>query len=476
MSASSLPVEIWLHICKQLCSHCHCASTKMTVPRLPGEYKEEKSALAALSLTCRAMAEIGQPVLYHVFCQYLEDTESKFLRTLVSQPRLARFVRALYLGPGSDDVFAYDEQHEIKKWHEISVNLGVQTPGWVIKALSHESSHFAIFNGPNQESVLRFSPSLPRASWRLVAEYRSWKQLLILGICSTSLTHLTIPDIPVSLGFERRNVYDDNPDDRAQRPFNFRNLISFSCGKTLSLEEFPWFLSQAPLLKHLGVRSYELSKYVLVGKTPPASLKTVTALSVVCGPSSQQYVFQLCPQIRDLDFLLADDHTSHIYSYEAQAPWPAPMENQLRRLRWNAVTPKRDHFHFANSYPSLLDLENLEILEIDRRSLTICLERALGLEDYADEAARLLPTVLPRSLRILNFWLRSGRVRLSTLLIELEALAAAKEITTPMLSLIQIDDFVAPWDRGTIKPYRDVMNALGVFSAMKKAGIELRID
>lgn len=467
-------MEIWLHICKQLCSHCQCGPTESPRYNYP-RYQQEKSSLAALSITCRAMAEISQPVLYHFFCQYPGDAGSKFLRTLVSQPQLARHIRVLRLMRGLINVFSYDERREVNKWHELSVNLGVQTPGWVIQALSEESpSDIAAFDGPNQESVLRFEDSF--RSWWIRSQYRSWKQLLILGICSTGLTSLDIPGIPVSLGYERRNLGEFIPDDRLRKPFNLQNLRLFSCQETLCIEEFPWFFSQAPLLKRLAVPLASFPHHQLVWNTPSASLENVTTLSVVCGPSSQKYVFDLCRQVRDLEFSLVDDRSTFGPSYDGQALWPASTQNQLRRLWWSAVTPGNVGAHFGDSYPPLLELKNLEILEIDRRSFNVCLTRALGLDRYGHKAAKLLPTVLPRSLRILHFSLRSQRVTLSTLLIELKALAAAKKTTTPMLSLIQIDDFVPLRLTGIMKPYREVMDALGVFSAMKKAGIELRME
>lgn len=481
-------MEIWLLTCQQLCSHC--SSTKSPKFSLP-EYKQGKSTLASLSLTCRAMAAISQPVLYHSFHHYPgEDTESNFLRTLVSQPQLARFVRVLYLTRGVhhlyqtrglNHIFPHDERHEVNKWHEISVNLGIQTPQWLSHALSGESSSdVADFDGPSKDSVIRFD--LPLRSWRHTAEYRSWKQLLILGICSTGLTHLDIPDIPLPIGIERRIFHRETPDDRLRTPFNFKSLRVFSCQQTTCLEGFPRFLSHAPLLNNLTVGLASYAPHHLIGETPSAPLQNVTALSVVSGPLDQEYIFHLCCQVRDLDFRLLDDYNIiGPSSYEGD-PWPTSMKKQLRRLCWTTVSRGKPSVYYDNTYPPLLDLKNLEILEIDRRSLTICLESALGLDKYVDEAAKLLPTVLPRSLRILHFTLRTQKVTLSTLLIELEALAAAKETTLPMLSLVQIDD-----DRpvrstreerswGMRKPLWEVMDALGVFVAMKKAGIELTTE
>lgn len=465
-------MEIWLHICKQLCLHCD--SREMPDFSLP-QYAQGKSALAALSLTSQAMRDISQPVLYHCMYHYPhQNTASRFLRALIFHPRLASYVRVLSLPRGLNHETESDTRREVEIFHLVSATLKLPTPRWVIQALSGDassssSSNTAAFDGPGLDSHLRYEISdLDRREF-LVSEFRSWKQRIIMGLCCSGLTHLAIPDIygPIQNG----------------TALNFQNLRVFSCNRLLHCENLPWFFSQAPLLNRIAVGLIFWPRLTLAGRSPPTSLTDVTALSIACGPSYQRHMLQFCNQIRDLELNLIDDTLLEAVAHAPSPvtdPWPASIKNHLRRLRWHhtrtALGPMGDEYFGA--FPPLRDLKNLEILEIDRRSLSICLRRGLEPDMPEEEVVRHLPTILPRSLRVLHITLGNHSVPASTLLIELEALAAAKKTSLPMLSLIQIDDCLPLLATGLPerrKALVEFMEGVGLVNVMKDAGIELRV-
>ena len=141
-------------------------------------------------------------------------------------------------------------------------------------------------------------------------------------------------------------------------------------------------------------------------------------------------------------------------------------------------------------FPPLKDFRVLKILEIDQASLNVCLMRSLHPDMHEEEAIRQLaetpkkelfrqlPIALPSSLQTLGIYQlkvsRSQASPWSTLLLELGELASAKKKTTlPNLSVVQIDlDRCRPQE--TQSRLREAMKRLGMVSALKDAGIDLR--
>lgn len=487
-----LPAEIWLQICEQLCLHCNASD--MPDFNLP-EYEQGKSALAALSLTSQAMRDLSQPVLYHCMYHYPhENTATKFLRALIFHPRLASYVRVLSLpgGLGIQSGLGHktecDTRRDVQIFHQVSVTFNLPTPRWVLQALSEEASPngFAAFDGPGQDSRLQYSMSSRRP--HLAAEFRAWKQLLIMALCCSGLTHLALSSIiidgPVQHG-QLEGVFMDPVGPRQgqhiERPFNFANLRVFSCEDESFCEDYPWFFAQAPRLNSIAVGWTYWPSSSLARHIPPIPLTNVSALSIACGPSYLAYMLRLCNQVRDLEFHLIDDASMEALTHAPLAlsdPWPTSIKNQLRRLVWSHRAAYRGMGdEFLGSLPPLKDLRNLEILEIDCRSLSTCLRRGLDPSMSEEEVARQLPTVLPHSIRILHF--ANCTQSWATLLIELDELAEAKKMSLPMLSLIQIEEDSRVLSNRSAMGNRitllEFMEALGVVSAMKDLGIELRI-
>lgn len=483
-----LPAEIWLNICEQLCLHCNARD----IPdfSLP-EYEQGKSALVALSLTSQAMRDISQPVLYYSMYHYPhQNTAARFLRTLIFHPRLASYVRVLSLprGLGHETGLGHktecDARRDVHTWHQVSVTFNIPTPRWVLEALSEDASPDGIvaFDGPGQDSLLQYSISDRRPD--LASEFRAWKQLLILSLCCSGLTHLAISNIDGPVQYAQ-GVFIDPVGPRQgqhiERPFNFPNLRVFSCEHESFCEDYPWFFSQAPRLNSIAVGIAFWPRRSLARQMPPTPLTSVSALSIACGPSYQAYMLQLCNQVRDLEIHLVDDTRHEALTHAPLAltdPWPASIKNELRRLCWSH---KRSSIwigdEFLGSFPPLRDLKKLEILEIDRRSLSTCVKRGLDPSITEEEVARQLPTVLPRSIRILH--IANGAQSWATLLIELDELTKTKKTSLPMLSLIQIDE--DSWflsnrrAMGNTITLLEFMEALGVVSSMEDVGIQLRI-
>lgn len=476
---SALPTELWLLVCEQLCTHCE--RKEMPDFSLP-QYEQGKSALAALCLTSQAMKDISQPVLYHCMYHYPEEnTASEFLRALIFRPRLAGYVRVLSLPRGVDHETECDARGDVHTWHQVSSTLQIPTPRWVIRALSEDgpSRRGTGFEGPGQDSHLRYSLS-PKRFYR-ASEFRAWKQLIILGLCCSGLTHLAISDIDGPVQLEQRVLRGPpGPRQHLVTPFNFPNLRVFSCERESFCEDYPWFFSQAPRLHRIAVGRMFFPRFALAQQYPPAPLTNISALSMVTGPSYQARMLQLFNQVRDLEIHMIDDTAAEALTHAPYAladPWPDSIKTQLRRLCWSYQKwwrPIGDEF--LGSFPPLRDLKNLEILEIDRESLSICLKRGLDPNMPEDEVVKQLPTVLPSSIRILHIAFHS--YSWATLLIQLDELAAAKKTCLPMLSLIQFDQdewFLTNSFLGDRNALLRFMEALGVVSALKELGIELRI-
>lgn len=502
MSASPmLPTEIWLLIFEELCQCPHCHSHRIFDFSL-SVYEQGKSDLVALSLTSRAIRDMSEPVLYHCFYGYpYQNTLSKFLRTLVSQPRLASFIRALYL---PEDLYArfvlknageFLTRRHIESWNQASVRSGVPTPRWLIQALAEdEPSDVAEFDGAGPDSQLRFKN--PKRHYRirssmsdlLLHDLRAWQQLLAVGICSSSLTYLAIMAIHGSVRYDQSCVDLLGP-ARAKFPFDFSNLRAISCAGVASGEDFHRFILRAPRLNYISVGVASGPKKLPIEWLPPSSFTNVKTISIACRASYQGNILRVCNQVQDLElhFLEGAGRPQLLPGMAAPSespmldPWPASAKKQLRRLCWSSsvayttlnTIPTEDEG--LSMFPPLADFKSLEVLEIDRKSLDVCLIRERDPNMSEEEIARQFPTILPGSLRIL----RMVFLELSSwswLVVELEELASAKKSFLPMLSVVQIDwePWLMPWFSEDEKPLSEVMDALGVVSAMKDVGIELR--
>lgn len=472
--------------------------------QVTSEYEQGKSALAALSLTSRDMRSISQPVLFHCFYDNpYQNKTSKFLRTLISQPQLASCVRVLAL-PGRRKVqeLEYNTRYELKTWNEIGTRMNIPSPKWITRilaeepvsgvleamlafgpfpALESEEVVLVAFDGAGQDSRLRFH-------WlgtELFGDLRFWQQFLLVALCSANLTHLAISGIYAPrLGQCYGRVLTDclGPSQHLEQPFDFPNLqlISFQMASSFS-GDFTSFFSQAPLLNHVAFGRIYGHPFAVAGLTLGAPLDNVHTLSLTCDPHHLRDILRLCDQVQDLEFYL--DAPLPSFSSAAPSPvpdpWPATIKRNVRRLCWSMndrQSPRMLQNEGKALFPPLREFPNLEILEIDRRALQIGLTTTLAIDpNTPQEVSQRLPEILPASIRILHFSYSMDSVfpvlSWSLLVAELEALAAAKPFL-PILSVIQVDEYKP----GTIygKPLPQVMETLGVVSAMADAGIQLK--
>lgn len=500
-----LPAEIWLHIFEQLCAHCGCKEmpdfSPPNIKHEDSDYEQGKSALAALSLTSRGVKDLSQPVLYHCFYDHpYRNDMSKFLCTLISQPRLARCVKVLSL-PGNkyevdhweddhfeddhfedghfeDDHFEHNTRDQLEAWNEASKSLGISPPKWVPGLLLGDAPGESVaFDGACKTSRLQYLSCEPEHYYRAL---RSWQQCLAVGLCSSSLTHLAIFDIGLCQG---TGLFDECPLGPTQPPgpFNFPHLRMFSSRQSIPLEQYSSFFSQAPLLSRVATGNISCPRPESADWAPPKLLTNLQSLSFGCVEDEFTEIIGACRDVEDLevyidcvpwDFMPDPEPTPDL--------WPASLKRSVRRLCWDVND--FDGWEFIggegqNFFPPIQEFTKLEILEIDRISLhshITNVRRRLGLNTQSrDEIVRQVPSILPPSIRILHL---SSELCLtltswSTMIIELEALAAAKKTTLQRLSVIQFDV-----DESELRypGFPDFMERAGVVTAMRDVGIELK--
>lgn len=508
-----LPAEIWLHICKQLCIHCDCKEMPdFSFPRHNLDFKDSReyekskyqqgtSALAALSLTSRGMRDIAQPILHH--CFYDNSTQnktSKFLRTLISQPQLAHSVRVLALPKSDTHENGCHTRSEIEIWNEVGTRVGIPPPRWVNRLLVDggpivvpafewpafgpvredmlQDVRLLAFDGEGQNKRLHIHLTGPTLTF--FKDLSLWQQFLLIGICSDRLTHLAVSRIygPVQGNGE---LFSDllGPSQPLKEPFDFSKLRVFSCKKAFFQDDFSSFFSLSPRLNHVAAGSIHWAHHPASSRlTTPTPLNNVRSLAFGCGSHDFVDILKLCSQVQDLEFHLEVpplNSTPTIPNPPAD-PWPASIKQHIRRLCWSTTVHSGWDVlsnELKHIFPPLEEFQKLEILEIDRVALGLGLRIAWGLESYMpEEISRQLPEFLPPSIRILHFsfgipWIWTW----SLLLVEIEALAAAKMTSLPMLSVIQIDEGIRNTSN---KGLAQVMDILGVVRALNDAGIELR--
>lgn len=511
MSASALPAEIWLNICKQLCLHCQCnkmpefgfgnEKPDYSVPedeRSKSEYEQGKSALAALSLTSRDMRQISQPILHHCFYDDPSQRKTpKFLRTLVAQPQLAGCVRVLALPKErSTSGSEYPTRGDFEFWSSVSTRLGIPPPRWVSRVLTGDELTWVDdrswvcvpprFTEPREAVLMSFDGTRPDSRLQkdiyapfsdFFEDLRLWQQFLLVALCSTSLTHLAVTrtygssqdsggDFPDLLG----------PGQLSENCFAFPRLRVFSCINALFSNNFPAFLSRSKLLNQIAVKTIDWPRTSSTGLIVPTPLKNVRKLTLSCSPHHFGDILNLCNQVQDLEYHLGGRRGPPSATVNtAPYPWPPSIIQNIRRLCWTFDHPSGwevlSH-DGKNLFPPLSEFKNLEILEIDRVALQKGMRTLLGLDPYApEEFSRQIPEFLPASIRVIHF--SHGMPLIwswSTLIIELEVLVAAKTTSLPMLSVVQIDEGTRISDEKTLA---QAMKDLGVVRSMKDAGIEL---
>ncbi|KAK4061961.1 hypothetical protein Trihar35433_9561 [Trichoderma harzianum] len=88
-SLLTMPDEILVKICEDLCCHCSAVTTETWDFR-----KCSKSAFSSLIQTCRRLRDVVQPVQYH---EVFPSDFRPLLRTIIARPDLAARVRRFYI-------------------------------------------------------------------------------------------------------------------------------------------------------------------------------------------------------------------------------------------------------------------------------------------------------------------------------------------------------------------------------------------
>lgn len=179
------------------------------------EYEQGKFTIAALSLTSRDMREVSQPILHHCFSDDASQRKTtKFLRTLVAQPRLAGCVRVLALPKEWSTLKSeYPTRGEFELWNEVITRLGIPPPRWVSRVLMGDEPTWLrrpwacvqprvidpreavlmSFVGTGPDS--RLQKDIYASFFDFFKDLRLWQQFILVGLCSPSLTHLAVSRI-----------------------------------------------------------------------------------------------------------------------------------------------------------------------------------------------------------------------------------------------------------------------------------------
>lgn len=487
------PTEIWLLILEDICRCPHCLGSIYDFDL--STYEQAKSDLLSLSLTCRDMRNVAQQVLYHCFYGYpFKNTLSKFLRTLIFQPQLARHVRALILPETLDKQFVLENESKFLTRSYIGDCLwaaseaGIGAPAWLLHAFTGDaSSDVAEYVGPGREQLRLKNPERQHGN---NSEYhvfmrgvRLWQQLLTVRLVSPGISHMGLVELNSGL-----LQYSFDFVDPTRMPLSFPNLRTVSWSLVRSHEEFHQLFHNAPRLESITLGTTFGPDWISPQWKLPPSCTNVNALSIACSAAYQGYILQACNQVQELELHLVEEDLAQWEAGTIEPPelltlrpWPAHIKSHLRRLCWSSTAPYLSANYLPtvdeglNLFPPLADFRSLEILEIDRLALDICVMRDRGSDMPKRERWAQLPTILPRTLRALRLMVIE-ELSWSWLILDLEALALAKDTFLPKLSVVQID-----WDPRmmTLMPQNEkslpeVMFDLGVTKAMGDVGIELR--
>lgn len=459
MPILTLPPEIWLLILEQLCPHCHCDD----IPdfRLI-QHQQEISALWAVSLTCRSIKRLSRQYLYHCFYSTpTHDRASKFLRTLISQPQLGRYLRILSLpnrlsrlpsrasllhrpftAPGHSAKEGEDREiirrQNVRNWIELSGKLSIPVPLAMVKAMSTK-------DGSDEEMKLDEGT---------LDESRHWLHNLILRYCP-GVTHLELPCI-------------SGPKYQGKTPPTLQNLQVLLCKSVRGGHDLDWFLQESPFMTRLITNEI----YYSIPNGPITPFVTnIRRISTAIWDWELPYIFSQCPQLEDIEIHVKPSDLP----VDVTLPdlWPASIKRQVVRLSWSSlpmISPRWFTDEDSVIVPPIRDFKNLEILEIDRSSLYLALKRTLDPNMTEEELGSQLPTILPPSLRILHTAFTIPL--LGAVVNELQALAVAKKTFLRNLSMVQIDHPPAT-EPGEITVGED-LEILGVTETVADAGLELR--
>ena len=183
LTLATLPSDVILAICATMCNHCSGASIWPD----GSSGRRRKSSLRNLSLTCRLLRDIAQPILYHNV--HPKDL-LPLLRTAIERPHLAANVRGL---SNHQSYQSEPSPKDIQLLEAAAQCLGIcKKPGWLEQILTDELSRdnwileLTLAHLPNVEAL---SLTLPYISGELDLGNLLQRKVLLASIRRLYITH-----------------------------------------------------------------------------------------------------------------------------------------------------------------------------------------------------------------------------------------------------------------------------------------------
>ncbi|KAL6694578.1 hypothetical protein J3F84DRAFT_400303 [Trichoderma pleuroticola] len=295
-SLVTMPDEILMMICEDLCPHCLAVTTEAW------DWRSSKSAFRSLIQTCRRLRDVAQLVQYH---EVFPMDFRPLLRTIVARPDLAAQVRCFYTIDMRSSEFLAEDMEILRaeaRHHNIS-----KCDEWLQTIKDHEyDSQLRLL-----ELILA---RLPKVETLYIQEPGSYRTKLNVSLRALA----AIPSI--------------------------RNL-ELCIHENTDLGRMRDFLSMLPRLEKLTVE--------LCGKIshrlPLSELRSVVLCESYISVSSLQNLVSSCPKLEHFEYY-AGDLTLSVYD-ESQIDFSSFTWGQAQRiLHVQRETLKALNFEFGPDY------------------------------------------------------------------------------------------------------------------------------
>ncbi|KAM6484565.1 hypothetical protein HDV62DRAFT_379023 [Trichoderma sp. SZMC 28011] len=297
-SLMTMPDEILIKICEDLCRH---GSGEL-------HWKNREGALTRLSLTCRHLRDVAQPILHH---EAIPRNMVPFVRTLIERPDLAAQIRTLYTDEAWGDS-KRDTDINIFREEAQRLNHGNRNK-WTQATLDdkfkyhHRLSELALALLPNVKKIALFVPSKPE---------QELDELFGAHVALKSLRSLTVlPSEPVDFG-------------------RFRSI-----------------LAMMPRLERLQIEEC----HCITQSLPLAEIRTLIITESCISMRSLQTIIQSCPKLEHFEYHdWARDYYLDYFDSEAECTWGLAQDI----LRSRKKTLK--HLNFMFDLDCDLDVDDLD--------------------------------------------------------------------------------------------------------------------